>query len=93
MTWLTTAALLLSLLSAGAAAASGVQPLLQAENVSVQEGQVCDLTETPNADAILSNKVRNIETVVKMLDTQADIVRQSLKDGIESDNDAISDIS
>ncbi len=48
---------------------------------------------TTNADAILSNKVRNIETVVKMLDTQADIVRQSLKDGIESDNDAISDIS
>ena len=48
---------------------------------------------TTNADAILSNKVRNIETVVKMLDTQADIVRQSLKDDIESDNDAISDIS
>ncbi len=48
---------------------------------------------TTNADAILSNKVRNIETVVKMLDTQADIVRQSLKDGIESDNDAIQDIS
>lgn len=48
---------------------------------------------TTNADAILSNKVRNIETVVKMLDTQADIVRQSLKDGIEGDNDAISDIS
>lgn len=48
---------------------------------------------TTNADAILSNKVRNIETVVKMLDTQADIVRQSLKDGIEGDKDAISDIS
>ncbi|MCD8024821.1 MAG: hypothetical protein LUE64_04735 [Candidatus Gastranaerophilales bacterium] len=48
---------------------------------------------TTNADTILSNKVRNIETVVKMLDTQADIVRQSLKDSIESDNDAISDIS
>lgn len=47
---------------------------------------------TTNADAILSNKVRNIETVVKMLDTQADIVRQSLKNGIEGDNDAISDI-
>ena len=47
---------------------------------------------TTNADVILSNKVRNIETVVKMLDTQADIVRQSLKDGIQSDNDAISDI-
>ena len=48
---------------------------------------------TNNADIILEDKVRNIETVVKMLDTQADIVRQSLKDGIESDNDAISDIS
>ena len=47
---------------------------------------------TTNADVILSNKVRNIETVVKMLDTQADIVRQSLKDSIESDKDAISDI-
>ena len=47
---------------------------------------------TTNADVILSNKVRNIETVVKMLDTQADIVRQSLKDGIESDKDSISDI-
>ena len=46
-----------------------------------------------NADAILSNKVRNIETVVKMLDTQADIVRQSLKDSIQSDKDAISDLS
>lgn len=45
-----------------------------------------------NADVILSNKVRNIETVVKMLDTQADIVRQSLKDGIQGDKDAISDI-
>lgn len=47
---------------------------------------------TTNADAILSNKVRNIETVVKMLDTQADIVRQSLKSSMESDNDAINDI-
>ncbi len=48
---------------------------------------------TTNADVILSNKVRNIETVVKMLDTQADLVRQSLKSSIESDSDAVSDIS
>ncbi len=47
---------------------------------------------TTNADTILSNKVRNIETVCKMLDTQADIVRQSLKDGIQGDKDSISDI-
>ena len=39
---------------------------------------------TANADTILSNKVRNIETVCKMLDTQSDVVRQMLKDDIES---------
>ena len=48
---------------------------------------------TTNADAILSSKVRNIEAVVKMLDTQADIVRTSLKDSIESDSDAVQDIA
>ena len=48
---------------------------------------------TTNADAILSSKVRNIETVVKMLDTQAELVRTALKDSIESDNDAIQDIA
>ena len=37
-----------------------------------------------NADTILSQKVANIETVCKMLDTQGDIVRQMLKDDIES---------
>ena len=37
-----------------------------------------------NADTILSQKVTNIETVCKMLDTQSDIVRKMLKDDIES---------
>lgn len=41
---------------------------------------------TSNADIILSDKVRNIETVCKMLDTQAEVVRKSLKDSIEADN-------
>lgn len=39
-----------------------------------------------NADTILSNRVRNIETVVKMLDTQGDIVKKMLKDDLEGDN-------
>jgi len=47
---------------------------------------------TTNADAILSDKVRNIETVCKMLDTQAEIVRKSLKDEIEGNSQAINDI-
>lgn len=47
---------------------------------------------TTNADAILSDKVRNIETVCKMLDTQAEIVRKTLKDDIEGDKQAVNDI-
>lgn len=47
---------------------------------------------TSNADVILSDKVRNIETVCKMLDTQADIVRKKLKDGLDSDNKLIQNI-
>lgn len=39
-----------------------------------------------NADTILEDKIRNIETVCKMLDTQADIVRQTLKSDMESDS-------
>lgn len=46
-----------------------------------------------NADVILTNKVRNIETVYKMLDTQGDIVKKMLKDSIDSDSKAISNLS
>jgi len=45
-----------------------------------------------NADTILTNKVKNIETVVKMLDTQADVVKKMLKEGLESDSKAIQDL-
>ncbi len=45
-----------------------------------------------NADTVLTNKVRNIETVAKMLDTQGDIVRKMLKESIEGDSKAIQDI-
>ena len=37
-----------------------------------------------NADSIMTNKVKNIETVAKMLDTQGDIVKKMLKESIES---------
>lgn len=45
-----------------------------------------------NADTILSNKVRNIETVCKMLDTQGDVVRKMLKESIDSDSKAIQNL-
>lgn len=47
---------------------------------------------TNNADVILEDKVRNIETVCKMLDTQADIVRKTLKSGMESDSKLVDDL-
>lgn len=47
---------------------------------------------TANADTILSNKVRNIETVCKMLDTQGDVVRKMLKESIDSDSKAIQNL-
>ena len=45
-----------------------------------------------NADTILSNKVRNIETVCKMLDIQGEIVRKMLKEGMDSDSKAIQNL-
>lgn len=45
-----------------------------------------------NADSVLSNKVRNIETVCKMLDTQGEIVRKMLKESIDSDSKAIQNL-
>ena len=45
-----------------------------------------------NADTILSQKVANIETVCKMLDTQGDVVRKMLKESIESDSKEIQNL-
>lgn len=45
-----------------------------------------------NADTTLSNKVRNIETVCKMLDTQSDVVRKMLKESIDGDSKTIQNL-
>lgn len=47
---------------------------------------------TANADTILSNRVRNIETVCKMLDTQGDVVKKMLKESIDGDSKAIQNL-
>ena len=47
---------------------------------------------TNSADTILSTKVRNIETVCKMLDTQGDVAKKMLKESIEGDSKAIQDL-
>ncbi len=45
-----------------------------------------------NADVILENKVKNIETVVKMLDAQNDVVKKMLKEDIEGMSDKIDNL-
>lgn len=45
-----------------------------------------------NADAILTNKVKNIETTVKQLDAQNDIIKKMLKNSIEGDGKAANDL-
>ena len=45
-----------------------------------------------NADVILSNKIKNIETVCKQLDTQADVVKKMLKESMESDSKALQNL-
>jgi hypothetical protein len=47
---------------------------------------------TSNADTILTNKVKNIETVCKMLDTQGDVVKKMLKESIDGDSKAIQNL-
>ncbi len=47
---------------------------------------------TNSADTILSTKVRNIETVCKMLDTQGDIMKKMLKESLDSDKNALQNI-
>ena len=48
---------------------------------------------TNSADTILSTKVRNIETVCKMLDTQGDIVKKMLKESLDGDKNALQNLS
>jgi len=45
-----------------------------------------------NADTILTSKVKNIETVVKMLDTQSDIIKKMLKESMDGDSKAIQNL-
>ena len=48
--------------------------------------------EGNNKDVILSTKVRNIETVCKMLDAQGDIVKKMLKESMESSKNALQNL-
>ncbi len=46
-----------------------------------------------NADIILSSKIKNVETVVKQLDAQGDVVRKMLKEGVDADSKALQNLT
>lgn len=45
-----------------------------------------------NADTILSNKVKNLETVVKQIEAQEEVIKKLLKDSLEGDKKALQDL-
>ncbi len=45
-----------------------------------------------NADTILTMKIKNLETTVKQLDAQGDIIKKMLKNSIEGDSKAVNDL-
>jgi hypothetical protein len=45
-----------------------------------------------NADTILTNKVKNLETVVKQVEAQEETLKKLLKDSVEGDKKALQDL-
>ncbi len=45
-----------------------------------------------NADTILTMKIKNLETTVKQLDVQGDVIKKMLKNSIEGDSKAVNDL-
>ncbi|MBX2860038.1 MAG: hypothetical protein KTR14_02305 [Vampirovibrio sp.] len=45
-----------------------------------------------NADVVLTNKIKNLETTVKQLDAQQTVVRKLLKESIDSDRKALDNL-
>lgn len=45
-----------------------------------------------NADSILTAKIKNLETLVKQLDAQEDIIKKLLKDSVEGDKKALDNL-
>ena len=45
-----------------------------------------------NADVILTDKIRNIETTVKQLNTQSGIIRKMIKESVEGDSKALQEL-
>jgi hypothetical protein len=74
---------------AGAAAGSMLNGISGAVLASFQRANSQLLA---NADTILTNKVHNLETVIKMLGAQQDVLKKLLKEGLDGDKKILDNI-
>ncbi len=76
----------------GIAAAAGGAVLNGAAGAVLQSFQHVANRILVNADTILANKVKNLETTIKQLDAQQDIVKKLLKESIDGDKKALDNL-
>ena len=73
----------------GTAAAAGGAVLNGAAGAVLQSFQHVSNRILVNADTILANKVKNLETTVKQLDAQQAIIKKLLKESVDGDKKAL----
>ncbi len=76
----------------GTAAAAGGAVVNGAAGAVLQSFQHVSNRILVNADTILANKVKNLETTVKQLDAQQNIIKKLLKESVDGDKKALDNL-
>jgi len=76
----------------GLAAAAGGTVMNGLAGAVLQSYQNVSNRILTNADTILSNKVKNLETTIKQLDAQQDIIKKLLKESVDGDKKALDNL-
>jgi hypothetical protein len=76
----------------GLAAAAGGSILSGVSGAVLSSFQTISNRLLVNADTILSTKIKNLETTVKQIDAQEEILRKLLKESVEGDKKALENI-
>lgn len=76
----------------GIAAAAGGSIMSGAAGAVLSSFQHVSNRILVNADTILTNKIKNLETTIKQLDAQEDILKKLLKESLEGDKKALDNL-
>ncbi len=76
----------------GLAAAAGGSVMSGLSGAVLQSFQNVSNRILVNADTILTNKVKNLETTIKQLDAQQDIIKKLLKESVDGDRKALDNL-